>query len=151
MTVFESDYPCGILLGKLGIVCHHHHKPILCHLFKKLHDLYRRLGIKRTGRLICKKYIRIIYKGTGNRHTLHLSAGKLVGPFVDMLCKPHIFKCFFSTFFSFSSGYAADGQSQFHICQNGLMLYKIIALKYKSYGVIAVRIPVFILVLLCGD
>lgn len=43
-------------------------------------------------RLIDKKNIGIVYKRTGNRNTLHLTARKLIYFFVKLIAQPHLFK-----------------------------------------------------------
>lgn len=55
----------------------------LIELLEQFHHLYRGLRIKRAGRLIGEDHTGIGDKGTGNGHTLLLSARHLIG---IMLC-----------------------------------------------------------------
>ena len=48
-----------------------------------LHDLLAGLGVQRTCGFICQQQIRFAYNGSGDGHTLALTAGELIGQKMD--------------------------------------------------------------------
>ncbi len=69
----------------------HYDKLVVRYLFEYLHYLHAGGRIKRAGRLVGKNDIRVVDKSPGNRHSLHLSAGKLVGLLMYVLAQTHVF------------------------------------------------------------
>ena len=74
LTVVQMDDPAGITAGQIRVVCYHDDQMIFCNLLQKLHHLFTRFTVQRTGRFISKQYRRPIHKCTGDGNTLHLSA-----------------------------------------------------------------------------
>ena len=141
----------GIRLGQFRIVGDHDHKPILGHRFQQLHYLHAGVTVQCAGWLICQQNIRVVYQRTGDGHTLHLTAGHLVGLLVQLIAQPHILQCLGSTPAPFGRGDAGDGQGQLYVGKNGLMWDQIIALKHEADGVVSIGIPVPVRVFFCGD
>ena len=74
LSVPEIHDPCGILLRQLGVVGHHHHKPVPGHLLEQIHDLDAGLTVQSAGRLVRQQNIRIVHQRPGDSHPLHLTA-----------------------------------------------------------------------------
>ena len=64
--------------GELRIMSHHDDsRSVAMQLLDQLHDATRHLGVEISRRLVGKQHSRAAGKGTGNGHTLLLSAGEL--------------------------------------------------------------------------
>ena len=87
----------------------------------------------------------------GDRHPLHLSAGKLVGLLVHLFAQPYFGKRLHGSLPPLTPANAGDGQRQFHVGKKRLVGNQVIALKHKTDGVIPVGIPVPVLIFLRGD
>ena len=98
LTVKKTDNSGRILLRKLGVVCYHYNKLITGNFLQQSHNLNTCLRVKRTRRLVGKKNMGIINKGTGNGNSLHLSARHLVRLFVNLVAESNLFKGFGSPF-----------------------------------------------------
>ena len=151
MAILDADDAVGIFLCKLRVVGNHDNQTVLCNLFEQIHDLHTGFRVQCASGLICQQNIWIIHQRTGNSHALHLSAGHLVGPFVELIAQPHILKGLFCTLAALAAGNAGNRQCQFHICKNALMGNQVVALEDKTDGVVTVRIPVTVSIFLCGD
>ena len=147
-TVQQSDYPGCIFIGKLGIMCYHYYQLILGDLFEYLHYLHAGLGIKSTCRLICQQYIGVIYQCTGYGDTLHLPARHLVGAFIELIAKTHLFQRIYCTLPAFCLANTRQCERQLNIGKHRLVRYQVIALKNEAYGMISVGIPVGVLEIL---
>ena len=150
-SVLYPDNSIGIAFRQLRVVGHHDYKTVFRNLFQKIHDLNTGFRIQSAGGLIRQQNIRVIDQRSCNSHTLHLTAGHLVGALVQLVSQSHVLKRADRPLFPLCPGDARDGQRQFHIGQNRLVRYQIVALKYKSNGVIAVGIPIPIRILFCGN
>ena len=84
-AVKESYDTVGILLSKLGVVSNHNNELVGRYLLKKLHNLHAGITVQRARRLVCENYARIVDERSRNGYSLHLTAGKLIGLFVNML------------------------------------------------------------------
>ena len=142
LAVGKFHDPVRILPGKLRVVGHHDDQLILCHIPDQIHDLYTGCSIQCSGGLITQQDLRVVGKRSGDGYTLHLSAGKLVGLFVEMILQTHLFQHLQSTLVFFCLGYAAERHTQFHVCHDGQMRNQIIALKDKSDGIVPICVPI---------
>ena len=93
-SVQHPDDPCGILLGKLGVVGDHYHEPVGSDLLQYLHDHDTGLGIERPGRFVKKDDVGIIDEGSRDGDALHLSSGHLGRPLFELISEAHVLKCF---------------------------------------------------------
>ncbi len=145
--VLEPDDARGILLGQIGIMGHHHHEPIFRNLLQKIQNLNADLRVKRAGRFIRKKNIRIVDKCPRNCDALHLPSGHLVWLFVFLVGKPHLFQSPERTLAPLMRCNTGNRQRHVNIGQNRLMRDQIVTLKNKPDGMVSVGIPVTVLVL----
>ena len=142
LPIQHADDAGGIPLGQLRVVGHHHHQPILGHLFEQLHHLHAGFGIQRSRRFIRQNNVRVIHQRPGNGHPLHLSAGHFAGLFSQLRAQPHLLQRLLGPAPALRLGYAGEGQRQLHILQHGLVGNEVVALEYKADGVVAVGVPV---------
>ena len=70
---------------------------------------------------------------------------------MQLIAQPNFFKRGHGFCPAISAAGAGDGQRQLHICQHALVRDKVIALKHKADGVVAIGIPVPVKVLFGGD
>ena len=150
-AVTKLDNTGSIGFRQFRIMGDHDHEPVLCHLFQKLHDLHAGFCVQCAGRLIRKKDIWIVDECPGNGHPLHLTTGHLVRLFVKLIPQPHLFQCPLCPLAPFFSLDAGNGERQLHIGKNGLVGNKVITLKHKTDGMVAVRVPIPVLVFFGGD
>ena len=75
----------------------------------------------RLAYFVCQKDLGIVDQGAGDRHTLHLAAGHLVGLFVGLLLKADLIQGVESHLSALFSGNAADGQRQLDVLQDRLV------------------------------
>ena len=100
-AVLQVHDACAVFLGKLRVVCDHNHKTVAGNFLQKLHNLKTTFGVKCAGGLVCKDDVRIVDKGAGDCDTLCLSARKLVGALLGLVCKANLaesFHCSLNTF-----------------------------------------------------
>ena len=114
-SVLNSDYSGRIFFGKLRVVCNHDNQTVFCDLFEEVHDLYARLCIERARRLVCKKDLGVVYKGSCNSDSLHLAAGHLVRLLMCLLSESDLLQSLKGLLLAFSFRDAGDGKSQFDI------------------------------------
>ncbi len=75
------------------VMCYHQHcRSTLVDLFQKLHDFFGSLRIQVSGRLVCQKDIRTVYKCPGKCNSLLLSTGKLIREGFVFLSKSNFLK-----------------------------------------------------------
>ena len=117
----------------------------LGNLLEQVHNLYAGFGIQCAGRLVRQQNLRVVDKRTGNRHTLHLTAGHLVGLFVQLVAKPHLFKHLLRTGSALRFGNAGQRECQFDVGQHGLVRNEVVALEHKTDRVVAIAVPVGVL------
>ena len=145
-TVKYSDYSGGILLCKLGVVSYHNYKTLACNLTDKIHDLYRGVGVKRTRRLVRKKYLGIVYQCSCNGNSLTLTARKLIGSLVVLIGKTNLVKRRLGTGNSLLLLNAGNGERKLYVAKHRLVRNKVVALENKSYAMVAVNVPIAVAV-----
>ena len=138
------------MLRQLRIVRHHNDQAIARHFLEQLHDLHARFAVQRACRLVRQHNVRIVHQRAGDRHTLHLPAGKLVRPLVDVLRQPHPLQRFFGAAAALPLRHPADRQRQLHIRQHTLVRDQVVALEHKPDRVIAIRVPIAIAIFFRG-
>ena len=111
-------------------------------LLQKLHDLHRRFTVQRAGRLIGQQNLRIVDQRPRNRHALHLSAGHLVGLFVQLVAQTDLFQRLHGALSPLGLAHARKRQRKLHVLQNRLVRDQVIALKDETDGMVAVGIPI---------
>ncbi len=141
LTVQHPDDTRGIPVSKACIVRNHDNQPVLRYILQYIHHLDTGGGIESAGGLICKDNIRVVDQGAGNGHTLHLSSGQLIGPFVQLIAQADIIENLCGAVPSLFPGHPGQRQCQFHILQNRLMRDQIIVLEYKTDGFISIGVP----------
>ena len=85
---------------------YHDNQLILGDLFEQFHNLDTCFAVQSAGRFVRQEDIRVIDKGTGDSHTLHLTAGHLVRLLVELVAQTHLFEGFLSTFSALGLGHA---------------------------------------------
>ena len=150
-AILDPDDPGGVFLRQLRVVGDHDHQTVPGHFFQQIHDLDTGLGVQSAGGFVRQQDIRVVDQGPGDCHTLHLSAGHLVGLFVDLVAQTHRFQGLLGPTLALAGGDAGDGQGQLHVGKNGLVGDQVVALEHKADGVVSVGIPVPVGVLLGGN
>ena len=150
-AVKQPYYSRRIAVGKIGVVGYHYYQAVFGYFFEKLHYLNAGFAVQSPRGFVGKYYFGIVYYCTGNRHSLHLTARKLIGKLVKLISQPHSFKRVYRPFAFFFFGNAGKRQRKFDVAQYGLMRDKVIALENKAYRMIAVVVPVAVFVLFCGN
>ena len=64
---------------------HHDNQMIPRYLFQNIHNLNTCLAVQSSCRLISKYNIRVVYQGSRDCDTLHLTSGKLIRFLVHMI------------------------------------------------------------------
>ena len=150
-TVAQGDDPVGVKLGELRIVCDHDDKAFFGNFLQQVHDLNTGVGIERAGRLIGKQNFWVIDKSAGDGDTLHLTAGHLARPLVDLFSKTDLIKCRDCFFAPHLFGNTGNGKRQLYVCKDGLVRDQVVALEDKADRVVPVGIPVAVLILFRGN
>ena len=148
LSVLEPYDAVRVLLGKLRIVGDHDDKAVVSHFFEKIHDLHGCLRVQSAGGLVCQQDLGIVDQGSGDRYTLHLAAGHLVGPFVGLFLEPDFLEGVQSHFPALIRGYAANSQGQLDVLQDRLVRDQVVGLKDEADGMVAVGVPIAVLVFL---
>ena len=91
-SVEQPHRPRSVARGKLRVVRDHDNELFVRDLLQKLHDLHRRFTVQRAGRLVGQQNLRIVDQRPRNRHALHLSAGHLVGLFMQLVTQTDLFQ-----------------------------------------------------------
>ena len=151
LTVLYPYDPGCVIFSKFRVVGNHDNKSVFCDLLKKVHDLDARLGIECARRLICKKDLRVIYKSSRNGNSLHLTARHLIRLLVSLLAESHLVQRLKSPSLTLFAGDTGDRKRKLYVRQNSLVRDQVIALEYETYRVVSVRIPVPVLISLCGN
>ena len=75
------------VVEQLGLVGHHQygHAAIGVHGGEELHDLVGRAGVQVAGGLVGQEHIRLVDQRPGDRDTLLLTAGELIGAVVGAI------------------------------------------------------------------
>ena len=120
----------------------HDDELVLRNLFQDLHDLHRGIGIQSAGGLVSKEDIRIIDQGAGDGNTLHLSAGELVGLFVDLIAQAYLFQRLHRTLATLCCSNAREGHGKLYVCKHSLMGDQVIGLEHKADGVVSIGVPI---------
>ena len=105
-AVLKLNDPRRVFFRKLGVVRDHDNKTVLCDLFEQVHNLDAGLGIKRARRLVSEKDIRIVYKSSRDRDSLHLAAGHLIRLLMRLFAESDLFESIESLLPAFSFGNA---------------------------------------------
>ena len=150
LAVQHPDGTAGILVSQFRVVGDHDHQTVLGDLFQNLHNLQAGLGIQSAGGLVSQDDIRVVNDGTSNGHALHLTAGHLVGLFLQLIAQTHPLQGFLGALTALTLGNAGQSQGQFHVGQHGLVGDQVVALEHKANRVVAVSIPIPVLVVLGG-
>ena len=150
-TILDTHNAVCVFLCQLRIVGNHDHQTVLCHILQQIHDLHAGLRVQCAGGFVRQQNIRIVYQCAGNGHALHLTAGHLVGPLVQLVAQTHILQCLLGPLAALCTGNAGDGQSQFHVCQNTLVRNQVVTLENETNRMISVGIPVPVCVFLCRN
>ena len=151
LAVLEVYDPGCVLFRKFGVMGDHDDQAVLGDFLEQIHDLHAGFGVKRTGRLIRQQDIGVVHQGSGDGDSLHLTAGHLVGFFVELLAEPYLFQGGDRLLPPLGRRNAGDRKGEFDIGKHRLMGNQIVALKHKSDRMVAVGIPVPVLVLFGGD
>ena len=150
-TVAQPHDARGIGLRQLRVVRHHHHQPVARHLLEQLHHLHARLAVERAGRLVGQEHVGVVYEGARNRHALHLPAGKLVRPLVQVLAQAHLLERGHRALAPLRAGDAGNRERELHIRKDRLVGDQVVALKDEAHRVVAVGVPVPVGVALRGN
>ncbi len=149
--VLQVDDTGGIGVRQFRVVGDHDDQPVLRHFFQKVHDLDGSFGVQGAGGLIRKDDVRVVDQGAGNGHALHLTAGQLVRPLVGLVAETDLFEGRQSALAPLRRWDVGDGQSQFHIGQDGLVRDEVVVLEDEAHRVVAVGVPVLIGIFFGGD
>ena len=128
----------------------HDDQPVLGDLLQQLHDLHGGFGVQSAGGFVSQQDLGIVDQRPGDGHTLHLTAGHLIGLLVQLVAQAHLFQRFDGSAAALGFLDAGEGQGQFHVGQDTLVGDQVIALEHKADGVVAVGVPVTGLVILGG-
>ena len=91
------------------------------------------LRVKGAGGLVKVNDFRVGGKGTGNRHPLLLSAGKLAGVVVGTVCKPYLGKHLHADLIRLLFGQLTrHDQPLGHILQGSLVAEQVVVLEHKG-------------------
>ena len=93
----------------------------------------------------------IVDQSPGDRDSLHLAAGHLVGLLVGLVLKADFVERIECQLPALVGGDAADGQRQLHVLQHCLVGDQVVRLEDKAHRVVAVGVPISVLVFLRGD
>ena len=149
-AIDQTNDTAGVLLGQLGIVRDHDDQTILGDLAEQIHDLNAGFGIQSTRRLVGKKDVGIVDQCTRDGDTLHLTAGHLIGLFVELISQSYLLQYLDSATASLGLSDAGECQCQLDVGKYRLMWDQIVALKNKADGMVAVGIPIAVAILLGG-
>ena len=120
------------------------------YLFEKLHYLHAGRAVESARRLVRQDYFGIVYDGARDRHSLHLTARKLVGKLFHLPFQPDDTQSFFRPPFAFCKTDTRKGHRHRDVIEYSEMLNEIVTLKNETYPYVAVRIPVHVLIFLSG-
>ena len=73
---------------------YHDNQSVGSDFFQNIHNLNACFCIQCTGGFIRQNNIGVVYNGSGNGDSLHLSAGHFVGLFIKLIAKSHFFQRF---------------------------------------------------------
>ena len=105
----------GILCVPLRVRHHHDGCPLLVQLRQEPHHLDAVLGIQITGRLIGKDQLRVGDQRPGDRHTLLLTSGELLGKVLGAMPHVHTAQHLLHSLFALSRRDIQVGQRQLHV------------------------------------
>ena len=129
----------------------HNHQLVARYLLNKVHYLHGRHGVERARRLVGEQYLRFVHKRSGNSHPLALSSRKLVGFLVVKPGKPHLVQRLARPARTLLPAHARYGKGKLHVPLNALLRYQIVTLKYKTYPLVTVGIPIAVAVFFGGN
>ena len=140
----------GVFRRQLRVVRDHDDELIFCNLLQQIHDLYARFAVERAGRLVGEQDVRVVDDGARDGHALHLAAGHLVRRLVELVAKTDLFQHLDGARTPLLARDARERQRELDICQHALVRDEVVALKDEADGVVAVRVPVAVVILLRG-
>ena len=129
----------------------HDHQLFSRDLLHKLHDLQTGFAVQGAGWFIGQENVGVVDQCPGDGHPLHLTAGHLVGPLVQMLFQTNPGQHRDRPLTALLSGHACQGQGQLHVGKNALVGDQIVALEHEADGIVAVVVPVGVGVVLGGN
>ena len=138
----------GVFRRQLRVVRDHDDELIFCNLLQQIHDLYARFAVERAGRLVGEQDVRVVDDGARDGHTLHLAAGHLVRRLVELVAQTDLFQRLDGARTPLLARDARERQRELHVCQYTLVRDEVVALKDEADGVVAVRVPVAVVILL---
>ncbi len=141
-AVAQTDDAGGIPFGELRIVCDHDDKAFFGNFLQQVHDLNTGLAVQCTGGLVRQQDVGIVHQSAGDGDTLHLTAGHLARPLVQLVAQAHLFQCLGGPAAAFRTRNAGNGQCQLHVGEHRLVGNQIVALEHKTNGVVAIGVPV---------
>ena len=120
----------------------HDDELVTADLPENLHDLDAGLAVQRACGLICQDDIRIVHEGAGDGHPLHLAAGELVRPLLQLILQADTGQDLDGPAAALLTADPGEGERQLDICQDALVRDQVIALEDKTDRMIPEGIPV---------
>ena len=101
MLVRADEHPAGIISEDVAIVSHYHYRRTerFVQFAEEFHDAVRSLGVQIAGGFVGQNDLGPVEDGAGDRDSLLLASGKLVGHFVAFSLHSHLRERFFYAFF----------------------------------------------------
>ena len=118
---------------------------------QNVHNLHAEFAVKRARRFVRKNDFGVVYDGSCDCNTLHLSARKLVGLFIDFLMHVDLVQCGNRLCPSCFLFLADKAQCEFDVFKNRKMRNEVVALKNKTYRRIAISVPVLVVKIRSGN
>ena len=133
-AVFHEHGLGGNVAGKAHLVGDHQHGHALFgQLPHHAEHLAGQLRVKGAGGLVKVNNFRVGGKGTGDRHPLLLSAGKLAGVVVGTVCKAYLGQHLHADFLCLLLGqFTRHNQPLGHILQGSLVAEQVVVLEHKG-------------------
>ena len=130
---------------------HHDDEAVARHLCEDVHDLDAGLGVEGAGGLVGQHDLGVVHEGARDCHALHLPAGKLRRPLVDMVAQAHALERLARTLAALGAADARQGEGQLHVGEHRLVRDEVVALEDEANAVVSVGVPVLVGVVLGGD
>ena len=107
-------------------------------LLEQYQNLERSTGVQVTRSFVCQDNGGIVHQGAGDGYALHLTAGHLARPLVELFSKTDLFKCRDCFFAPHLFGNTGNGKRQLYVCKDGLVRDQVVALEDKADRVVPV-------------
>ena len=128
-------------VGKAGIVLRvRHHddgSTLLVQLLQQVHHFLAVLRIEVTGRFVGQNQFRVGHYGTGNGHTLLLTAGELLREVLGTVADGHALHRLFDALLAFAGRHAHVEQRQFDVLIHVQLVNQVEALEYEADDTLA--------------